>query len=66
MLGLQTSHPQYPNIVEQVRRRSVCGGRLADSTGPTEPLNRLAAVATSLQRRGRELDDEAAWEGSAW
>ncbi|CAE7235276.1 unnamed protein product [Symbiodinium sp. CCMP2592] len=33
---------------------------LADTTvtGPTEPVNRLAAVAASLQRRGRELDHE--------
>lgn len=28
------------------------------SSGPTEPVNRLAAVAASLQRRGRELDHE--------
>ena len=40
------------------------GARLADTTatgssGPTEPVNRLAAVAASLQRRGRELDHEA-------
>ncbi|CAE7230217.1 unnamed protein product [Symbiodinium natans] len=36
---------------------------LADGSSPSEPVNRLAAVAASLERRGRELEHEVTVTG---